>query len=74
VRCLEQLFLHLLTLDANDFDSIVAAVCAEPEVDRAITICFACNSGGAAGPNDVATGLESYIRDLRTSAPGMLCD
>ena len=70
LRCLEQLFVPLL--EADDFDSVVAAVCAEPDVDIAITLCFACSSGGASRPDHVRTGLDSYIAALRRAAPDML--
>lgn len=70
LRCLEQLFMPLL--EADDFAEVVAAVCAEPDVDTAITICFVCRSGGASSPEDVRAGLESYICDLERRAPEML--
>jgi hypothetical protein len=70
IRCLEQLFIPLL--DAGDFAEIVASVCAEPDVDKAMTACFACNSGGASNPEAVRAGLESYIRDVVRRAPAML--
>lgn len=70
VRSLEQLFLG--ALDPEQFAATLGAVCAEPDVDKTITICFACKSGGAGSVDDVRSALASYIGDLRRAAPDVL--
>lgn len=47
------------------------AICAEPHVDKAISICFEC-SQSTARQNFHPVGLASYIEDLRGKAPKML--
>lgn len=46
-------------------------VCAEPEVDRAMSACFECTAV-AERAGFVPDGLLSYIDDLRTKAPTVL--
>jgi hypothetical protein len=69
VIILEQLMLKLL--DAMDPVSVRTSVCAERELDRALSNCFSCSS-----PNvDVSSwkgGLNSYIRAVREGAPQIL--
>lgn len=48
-----------------------AAVCAEPDVDITISICFECTQP-VTRPNFSPDGLKSYIGDLRSNAPMML--
>lgn len=74
VRCLEQLLLRALDEHPDELASINAAICAEPDVDKAASICFGCYSDGAADPGEVRTGLESYIASLRSQAPTVLAD
>lgn len=62
VACLEQVLAALVGLHGTR--AIRTAVCAEPAVDRAATMCFAC-SADAVSDDDVLTGLESYVADLR---------
>lgn len=69
VRCLEQLVLD--TLKVIDALAIRAAICAEPNVDRALTICFSCGSSQV-NSTTIHEGLESYIADLRSHAPRVL--
>jgi hypothetical protein len=47
------------------------AVCAEPQIDKALAICFSCRSGSA-DPANVLEGLISYINDLRKQAGRVL--
>ena len=70
VYCLEQLLLRLLDA-AEDESAIIASVCAEPHVDRSLSICFGCYSGGAIA-STAREGLASYITVLRRSAPQLL--
>lgn len=69
LACLEQL-LHAL-LAQSDGEELRAHVCAEPEVDKALSICFSCTNQSEVVAVDDA-GLVSYIDDLRTSAPNVL--
>ncbi len=74
VRCLEQLFLRLLDEAPAEFGAIASSVCAEPDVDKTVTICFACLSGGAGSSDAVCEGLQSYVGSLRAAAPRVLAD
>lgn len=65
--CLEQLVLALA--ERVDPDVLRAAICAEPRLDRALTICMGCGAGSGWSPE----GLESYVRDLRGRAQRALC-
>jgi len=69
VHCLEQAVRRLV--DAAGIDTIRPAICAEPRVDKALTICFSCASGQAS-QTSVRTALDSYIADLRAAAPHVL--
>ena len=75
VRCLEQLLLLLLkdVEDGAAFDAIAAAICAEPDVDKAVSISFSCYSGGGVRESALA-GLASYVGSLRSAAPLLLAD
>ena len=70
IACLEQLISQILTLCGAD--SVQPRVCAEPNVDRAITSSFACSSRIVPEAADLLVGLKSYIADLDRSAPGVL--
>jgi hypothetical protein len=69
VMCLEQ----ILKTVASHLGAALSRVqiCAEPDVDRAISICFECSSYSE-DPEFQPIGLESYINDLISSAPTML--
>lgn len=69
VHCLEQAVRRLV--ESAGMDAVRSAVCAEPRIDKALTICFSCSSA-AASPPSVAAGLESYIADVRASAERVL--
>lgn len=71
VRCLEQAF--LCVLDRKDSEALRSAVCTEPTVDKALTICFGCSSP-TTQRETVLEGLASYIRALRTTAPRVLAN
>lgn len=70
VHCLEQLFARLLDA-AEDETTVIAGVCDEPDVDKSLSICFSCYSGGADG-DAVRQGLASYIEAVRRTAPQIL--
>lgn len=67
--CLEQLFKKLLAHMAPT--AIRSAVCAEPNVDRALTTCFACHSA-APEAEGFFEGLNSYVGSIHNAAPGVL--
>lgn len=52
-------------------EEIATKVCSEPDVDKAIAICFRCSSGNFES-NSTMEGLASYIGDLRRAAPTLL--
>lgn len=68
VACLEQAVMTVV--DRIGACEVRNRVCAEQQVDRAITICFECESPNAS--NSGTTGLNSYINDLRSDAPNVL--
>jgi hypothetical protein len=68
IRCLEQLVLDALS--ANPGNSLRASICAEPLVDKTLTICFECHSPATDGNH--SEGLASYIADLRNQAGRVL--
>jgi hypothetical protein len=69
VKCLEQLVSD--TLSVYTTDSIRVAICSEPAIDKALSICFGCTSAQA-DDQDVLAGLNSYINHLRGIAPNVL--
>lgn len=69
ILCLEQVFARLLIQE--DGAIVRKSVCHEPEIDQALSICFACSSPKVE-PEDWRRGLESYIADIRKKAPSML--
>ncbi|MBZ5493802.1 MAG: hypothetical protein LAO76_23020 [Acidobacteriia bacterium] len=69
VRCLEQAF--LCVLDRTGLEVLRPAICAEPSVDKTLTICFGCHSA-TTQRETVLEGLSSYIRSLRADATRVL--
>jgi len=69
IRCLEQLVMDALLM--GDANKVRRAICAEPSVDKALSICFSCTSAGA-DPATAQEGLASYIADLRSRAVHVL--
>jgi len=70
VRSLEQVVRGSISDDPT-FSAISAVICAEPDVDKALSICFSCWGSGATR-NSAVAALDSYINDLRTRAPRIL--
>lgn len=71
VKCLEQAILAIV--EASDAERLRAAICAEVEVDKALTNCFSCfASDPPAGSAHL--GLTSYITALRGEATRVLAD
>ncbi len=66
---LEQIFKRLVL--QYDAARIRSAVCANIVVDKALTICFGCH-GAESDKADWLDALDSYINDLRRSAPSLL--
>jgi hypothetical protein len=69
VTCLEQIARHAVV--DSDTSAIQEAICKEPEVDRALSICFSCFSSERT-VETVLQALDSYISDLRQKAPRTL--
>ncbi|HYJ87581.1 MAG TPA: hypothetical protein VEW46_16080 [Pyrinomonadaceae bacterium] len=69
IKCLEQLVLR--SLSEENHSRLRAAVCGEPDVDKALAICFSCKNE-AATLEGISEGLRSYINDLRSGAPQVL--
>jgi hypothetical protein len=70
IRCLEQLVLDVFSAGPNT-DSLRAAICAEAEVDKTLTICFSCHRKDGSDL-DCAEGLKSYLADLHRQAARVL--
>lgn len=69
VRSLEQVVLD--SLDNVGFETISNAICAEPDIDKALSICFGCY-GVRATHTGTANHLHMYISELRAKAPRVL--
>ena len=69
VRCLEQLISIVLSMGQGAH--LKATVCAEPTVDKALSICFSCITGGG-NDQSFAQGIESYLTSLRSMARRVL--
>jgi hypothetical protein len=52
-------------------DRVRVKICAEPDVDKAMSICFQC-TGSSQLPGFQPVGLASYIENTRASAPTIL--
>jgi hypothetical protein len=71
VKCLEQAILSIV--DAGGAERLRAAICAEVEVDKALTNCFSCFATDPPARN-AQLGLTSYITALRGEATRVLAD
>jgi hypothetical protein len=69
IICLEQLLLRLV--DAYDHEGLRRAICAEPAIDKTLTICFGCASPNT-DRDTVCAGLNSYITALRRDSARVL--
>lgn len=69
VTCIEQLAARLLA--QTDATTLRSSICAEPQVDRTLAICFSCTSEGIR-PESFREGLQSYITALRAAASRIL--
>jgi hypothetical protein len=66
LKCLEQAVLELS--GQIGLYPIRAAVCGQPEVDKALTMCFSCLNA-IYEEDSVREGLQSYVKNLRAAAP-----
>jgi hypothetical protein len=69
VRCLEQLVYDVLM--KGDDAALRAAICGEPEADKALAICFSCTSQSVVLAS-IVEGLQSYVKALRKEAARVL--
>ena len=69
VICLEQLMFRMV--NNSDARSIQRAICAQPRLDKTLSICFSCTSPEV-GPESWLQCLTSYISELRSSASTIL--
>jgi hypothetical protein len=69
IWCIEQLV--LIMLSAGNGAELREAICGEPSIDMALSICFSCRSESGKDEN-AKQGLESYIADLRSRAMRVL--
>jgi hypothetical protein len=69
VRCLEQCVRHLVT--QGDLSAVRDAICAEPAVDKTLSICCSC-TGSATSPDVLLACLDAYINELRSEATRVL--
>jgi hypothetical protein len=69
VRSLEQLIEYLVD-GGEPANAVAQAICAEPTVDKTLTICARC--AGADGPALERDALRGYIERLRGQAPRVL--
>lgn len=64
--CLEQAIRGIV--ERIGADTTKSFICAEPAIDKTLSICFSCNSGRLFDP----AGLISYINAVRQNAPNLL--
>ncbi|MGD9562528.1 MAG: hypothetical protein AB7F88_09955 [Pyrinomonadaceae bacterium] len=69
VVCLEQMVLRSMSED--NYSSIRAAICVEPEADKVLKICFSCR-GMDVVVETIKECLNSYVDDLHKKAPRVL--
>jgi hypothetical protein len=71
ILCFEQIIYAIVQVIG--FENARALICADPNVDTAISLCFSCAAGGEPISDESwTTGLESYITHLRLAAPDLL--
>lgn len=68
IICLEQILIRLLEHNA---DQIRNAICAQPKLDRALTLCFSCSNPDI-DPKNWTEGLSSYLRHIHDESPSIL--
>jgi hypothetical protein len=67
--CFEQVMLEIRGKKGGP--ALAASVCAEPAVDKAMSICFGCSS--TFDEQNMREGLDSYVGHLRGSSGELLC-
>jgi hypothetical protein len=68
--CLEQFVMDALR--SIPLEDLRKSICAEPQADRAMAICFACSRAEPLTDNEPHEGLKSYISHLWKTAPNVL--
>lgn len=68
ISCLEQVFIRLVAILK---EKVRDCVCQEPDVDKAISICFSCHQKSAEIQNCL-DGLQSYINDAKKKSAQLL--
>jgi hypothetical protein len=69
IACLEQVLIGIT--ERIGVPATRVKICAEPKMDRSLTICFECHSPDDRGGFS-ADGLASYVQSLRAKAPTLL--
>lgn len=69
IACLEQVILAIIA-DGNGAAE-AGQICQEPDVDRALSICFRCAS--SFDPAAAREGLASYVESVRRASGPFLC-
>jgi len=70
VACLEQTIASII--EHIGIKLARERICKEPNVDKAITICFACRSEEIPSVESVRSGLCSYIEHVRKDSSGVM--
>lgn len=70
IACFEQVIAQIVARCGSA--TVRLAVCAEPTVDRAVSLCFGCGREPGPCDEDVLAALASYSGHLNRSAPGIL--
>lgn len=71
VRCLEQIAHRVIEVEEG-FDGFSKGVCAEPDVDKSLSICFGCFGDSPADRATAHEALTQYIIEVRRSASDVL--
>lgn len=71
IRCLEQIVARCLDKGVTG-DAIAQAICAQPDVDKTLSICCRCYSPPPQGHTLDPEALDSYITAIRDRAPRLL--
>lgn len=69
IACLEQAIAGMISRVGHA--AVRSMVCAEPHVDKSLSICFGCRNQSYT-EDSVREGLSSYVEDLRGRAPTFL--
>jgi hypothetical protein len=70
VVCFEQLIAGIVKRRGST--AARAKICAEPDADKTLAICFGCGHSRSTDSQSVSEGLVSYVHSLRAEAPTLL--